>query len=89
MEITLSPELEQIIQQRVETGRYQSATAVVEEALRLMEEREKGEGAYKTWVNAQIEEGLSELREGKGIDGEAVFAQLNASLDEFERDHKH
>jgi antitoxin ParD1/3/4 len=41
MSVSLTPQLEAMIHERVESGRYSSASEVVEEALRLLEEREQ------------------------------------------------
>ena len=43
MNVSLTPELEAMIRQRVESGRYTNASDVLREALRLLEEREKVE----------------------------------------------
>ena len=41
MKISLSPDVERLIAERVSSGRYQSADEVVREGLELLEEREK------------------------------------------------
>ncbi len=41
MSILLSPELEQIINQKVESGLYDSANEVVRESLRLLQEQDE------------------------------------------------
>ena len=41
MNIHLTPELERLLEKKVKTGRYTSASAVVREALQLMEERDE------------------------------------------------
>ncbi len=41
MKISLSPDVEQLIAERVKSGRYQSADEAVREGLKLLEEREK------------------------------------------------
>jgi antitoxin ParD1/3/4 len=40
MNVSLTPELEQLVQEKVKSGRYLSASEVVREALRLLEERD-------------------------------------------------
>jgi putative addiction module CopG family antidote len=40
MNVSLTKELERLINERVASGRYQSSSEVVREALRLLEERE-------------------------------------------------
>ena len=41
MSVTLTPELEAMIRERVDSGRYDDAIAVVEEAMRRLEEHER------------------------------------------------
>ena len=41
MKISLSPDVERLIAERVESGRYHSADEVVREGLELLQEREK------------------------------------------------
>ena len=41
MNVSLTPELEQFVQQKVKSGNYLSASEVVREALRLMQERDQ------------------------------------------------
>ena len=40
MNISLTPELEQMVDDKVKSGRYASASEVIREGLRLLEERE-------------------------------------------------
>ena len=40
MNVSLTPELEQLVQKKVQSGRYLSASEVVREALRLLEDRD-------------------------------------------------
>jgi antitoxin ParD1/3/4 len=41
MNVTLTPELEAMVRHRVASGRYPSASEVIHEALRLLEERDR------------------------------------------------
>ena len=41
MNVSLTPHLEQLIQEKVASGRYGNASEVVREALRLLEERDQ------------------------------------------------
>jgi antitoxin ParD1/3/4 len=40
MNVSLTPELEQLVTEKVESGRYTSASEVIREALRLLEEHD-------------------------------------------------
>lgn len=85
MNVSLTPELGELVHQKVQTGRYTSASEVVREALRLMEERDRLDAWRKDEIRAQIAAGLASLRAGKGVDGEAVFDRLEAEIDADER----
>jgi len=83
MNIHLTKELEQLVQNKVRSGRYNSASEVVREALRLMEERD----LRKEEIRKRIDKALESQRLGKLVDGEAVFDRLEAELDALpERD---
>ena len=78
MNVNLTPELEQLVHSKVQTGRYNSASEVVREALRLMEERDQ----VKAEVRKKIAAGIESARAGRLSDGEEFFAQMEAELDE-------
>ncbi len=40
MNVSLTPELEELVERKVKTGRYQTASEVIREALRALEERD-------------------------------------------------
>jgi putative addiction module CopG family antidote len=42
MKLSLSPDTERLIEEKVSSGRYQSADEVVRECLKLLEERDNG-----------------------------------------------
>ena len=76
MNVHLTPELEQLVHSKVQTGRYNSASEVVREALRLMEDRDELLKLQRGEIRSQIAQGLGSLRKGKGIDGEEAFRRL-------------
>ncbi len=81
MNIHLTHELEQLVHDKVQSGRYNSASEVVREALRLMEERDLRKEEFRK----KIAEGLESQRLGRLVDGEAVFDRLEAELDELDK----
>ena len=73
MNISLTPQLEKLVQDRVKSGLYSSASEVLREALRLLESRDRAaEGLAR--LRADVDAGLKELDEGKSkpFDAEAV-----------------
>jgi antitoxin ParD1/3/4 len=80
MNVSLTPELETLIHLKVSNGRYTSASEVVREALRLMDERDQVQELYKASMREKIAAGMASLRAGRGSDGEAFMARLDADL---------
>jgi antitoxin ParD1/3/4 len=81
MNVSLTPELEQMVLGKVQTGRYNSASEVVREALRLMDERDQVKAMHKDELRKKIAAGLKSLEEGRFSDGEEFFAQMDAELE--------
>lgn len=85
MNVNLTAELEQLVHGKVKTGRYNSASEVVREALRLMAERDELMELRKQELRKKIAEGLDSLQAGRGIDGEESCAQLEPEEEELRR----
>jgi antitoxin ParD1/3/4 len=85
MNVHLTPELERLVQDKVKSGRYNSASEVVREALRLLEENDQIRRMRIQEMRRKIQEGWDSLRRGEGIDGEPFLAELAAELEEPDR----
>lgn len=72
MSVILTPQLEARILERVASGRYTDASEVVEEALRLLEEREQAQLEH---LRSLLEEALEEERRGELIDFTPEFME--------------
>ncbi len=59
MNISLTPELEHFVAKKVKSGKYQTASEVVREALRLLEARDELYQVRLAELRRDIEEGLS------------------------------
>jgi antitoxin ParD1/3/4 len=82
MNVSLTPELEELIQERVRSGRYHSASEVVREALRLLEDRDEMRRLRLDEMRKKIAAGLASLDRGEGLPGEPFFDQLNSASDD-------
>ena len=80
LNVSLTPELENFITSRVASGRYLTASEVVRDGLRLLEERQHLHDEALAGVRPKIEEGLASLDRGKGLDGESVLAELERRI---------
>lgn len=76
MNISLTPELENYIQSKVDGGFYHSASEVVREGLRLLAEQEEFKKKRLEMLNLEIDKGLSSLKSGNVISGDDVYKEL-------------
>ena len=80
LNVSLTPELETFVTSRVASGRYLTASEVVRDGLRLLEERQHLHDEALAGVRQKIEEGLASLGRGEGLDGESVLAELERRI---------
>ncbi|MFA6972980.1 MAG: type II toxin-antitoxin system ParD family antitoxin, partial [Gallionella sp.] len=64
MNVSLPPELEARVRQRVESGMYGSASEVIREALRLFEAYEQVKTARLDSLRQDIAKGMSDIKNG-------------------------
>jgi antitoxin ParD1/3/4 len=76
LNVSLTSELENFVTSRVASGRYLTASEVVRDGLRLLEERQHLRDEALAGVRQKIEEGLASLDRGEGLDGESVLAEI-------------
>ncbi|PWR18612.1 type II toxin-antitoxin system ParD family antitoxin [Zavarzinia aquatilis] len=74
---TIGKHFEDFIREQVATGRYASASEVIRDALRLLEEREARKAAFEK----AIEDSLADVEAGRVIDADEVFDRLLAQLE--------
>jgi antitoxin ParD1/3/4 len=70
---TLGEHYEKFVRELVSSGRYSSASEVMRDGLRLLEDREKERAAKLEWLRNAIQEGIDS---GPGIPAEEVFDRL-------------
>ena len=69
---TLGGHFEAFVQAQLASGRYNNASEVLRDALRLMEERERRLSA----LDSVIERGMADVAGGRVADAETVFDRL-------------
>jgi antitoxin ParD1/3/4 len=86
MNVSLTPQLEQMIRDKVESGLYSSASEVVREALRLLSENEQ-RLKIKAMRDAALDEAAASLDRGEGIElTREVWDQIMAEADAMDDD---
>ncbi len=88
MNVSLTPELEQFVYDKVKSGRYLSASEVVREALRLLEERDHLHQAKLAELRQHLAIGIEQADRGELIDGDEVFAELEDDIRQVEAEHR-
>ncbi|MBI4124954.1 MAG: type II toxin-antitoxin system ParD family antitoxin [Deltaproteobacteria bacterium] len=78
MNVSLSPQLEKWIQKKLETGMYNSASEVIREAIRLMDERDRLQQMKLQELRKDIETGIQEAEQGKLEEGKKVFEKIRS-----------
>ena len=87
MNVSLTPELEQIVAQRVKSGLYNSASEVVREGLRLLQQRDEMREAKLSALGAGIQKGIDDLEAGRVYDGPTVMAEFREKLLAMKREN--
>ena len=84
MNISLTPELEKFVQNKVASGRYHSASEVIRAGLRLLEEQEQLREVKLTALREEIQKGLAS---GQSIPGEKIFQELREKAKQRKKAH--
>jgi len=88
MNVSLTQELEELVESKVSSGKYKSVSEVVREGLRLLSERDSWIALKQDAIRAQIAEGVGQLDAGLGIDGEQAVAEIREEIHAFKRRRK-
>lgn len=78
MNVSLTPELERLIAEKVASGMYSSRSEVVREGLRLLAERDQLLTARLDRLREEVGRGLEQAVAGQLLPGEEVFAEIEA-----------
>ena len=84
MNVSLTPELEDLVHAKVKSGRYLSASEVVREGLRLLEDRDRLFEIRLADLQQKVTVGVDQADRGELIDEEDVFAELEADTQQIE-----
>ena len=88
MHVSLTPHLEELVRDKVKSGLYNSASEVVREALRLMDDRDRVREMRLEDLRKEIQIGVDQIERGEVTPGEEVFRQLRERNEELKKKAK-
>jgi antitoxin ParD1/3/4 len=86
--ISLTPKLNAFLQSRVRSGRYQTTSEVVREALRLLQHQEQQREESLKQLTIKLRRGAAQASRGELLDGNEVFLELRKIISERRRARK-
>jgi Arc/MetJ-type ribon-helix-helix transcriptional regulator len=90
MQITLSPELAKLVEEKVNSGQYPDANAVIANALEVFIEQEALTPEYEQYVRKELDRAVGQVERGEYADftAESVIAERRALRDRDARREK-
>jgi len=88
MNISLTPELEHFVQDKVKSGMYTSASEVIRESLRLLHMHDEIQNQRIKQLNHAIDVGLQQLNTGRKVPAHESYKRLKQKIDKLAQDKK-
>jgi antitoxin ParD1/3/4 len=85
MNVSLTAELEKFVSAKVDSGRYNSASEVVREALRLLEEHDQARSVQLAEFNQELGRRLDALDRGQHVSPAAARARLKRKSEQHRK----
>ncbi len=88
MNITLKPQQEKFLREKLDSGKYGTIDEVIAEAFKLLEERDKH---YLQWLDEtrkKVAIGIEQANRGQLTDGKIVMARLREKLSQARESQK-
>jgi antitoxin ParD1/3/4 len=76
LNVSLTPELDQFVQDRVASGRYQTASEVIREGLRLLENQERDRSVRFKALKKRLETACAAADRGELVDPQRALDKI-------------
>lgn len=86
MNISLTPELEQFVNAKVNSGMYTSASEVIRESLRLLHTYEDLQNHRIKELNQAIDIGFNQLNAGNKISAKSSYNKLKKKINKIAKE---
>lgn len=81
MNVSLTPDLERFVQNKVASGFYTSASEVIRESLRLMHTQDDLQAHRVAQLNQAIDVGLQQLKKGQKVNAKDAYKRLKQKIE--------
>jgi len=88
MTLELKPEIEALIQKRLQSGAFSSAEEVIERALEFLSAEEDWMADNRAAIGAQIQEGWEEAQRGELTDEGIVRAEMQQFKEDWKKQRR-
>jgi len=88
MTLELKPEIEALIQKRLQSGAFSSAEEVIERALEFLNAEEDWLADNRDQIAAQIQAGWEEAQRGELTDGESVRGEMQQFKEDWKKQRR-
>ena len=85
MNVSLTPELEKFVANKVDSGRYTSASEVVREALRLLEQKDRDRDVQLAAFNRELAQRLAALDRGEHVGPDEIRMRIEQKSRKFSK----
>ena len=76
MNVSLTPELEKLVNEKVRSGMYHSASEVIREGLRLLQEQDELRRIKFETLKREIAKGIEQADRGEVVPADKMFAEI-------------
>lgn len=84
MTVSLTEPMEKFVREKVAIGKYETASEVVREALRLLRQRDE---VWRADVRSKVTQGMDSIRGGRSIPAVKVKTKMAAFKKDWKRSH--
>jgi antitoxin ParD1/3/4 len=88
LNVSLTPELEQLIAEKVESGMYTTASEVVREGLRLLREADLDREAWRAEAGEKLERSFKQASRDELSDGREAMPRENDRMERTVRERR-
>ena len=80
MNVSLTPKLRHYVRSKVKSGKYESASEVIRDSLRALQQRDEATSLFWASVREKVAIARRQVAEGRTVDGESAMDDILAEL---------